>query len=57
MKKWNIVILLCIAQFVMVLDSTVMNVSMSEVAADLDTNITHYGCLYDDWRQVRRYMG
>ena len=40
MKKWNIVILLCIAQFVMVLDSTVMNVSMSEVAADLDTNIT-----------------
>ncbi len=40
MKKWNIVILLCLAQFVMVLDSTVMNVSMSEVAADLGTNIT-----------------
>lgn len=40
MKKWNIVILLCLAQFVMVLDSTVMNVSMSEVAADLNTNIT-----------------
>lgn len=39
MKKWNIVILLCIAQFVMILDSTVMNVSMSEVAADLDTSI------------------
>lgn len=40
MKKWNIVILLCLAQFVMVLDSTVMNVSMSEVATDLGTTIT-----------------
>ena len=40
MKKWNIVILLCLGQFVMVLDSTVMNVSMSEVAKDLGTTIT-----------------
>lgn len=40
MKKWLIVIILAAAQFVMVLDSTVMNVSISTVAADLNTSIT-----------------
>lgn len=40
MKKWNIVAMLACAQFVMVLDSTVMNVSISEVVADLGTTIS-----------------
>jgi len=40
MKKWFVIILLASAQFVMVLDSTVMNVSMSTVAKDLGTTIT-----------------
>jgi MFS family permease len=40
MKKWTAVIILAISQFVMVLDSTVMNVSISEVAQDLGTTIT-----------------
>lgn len=39
MKKWIVVIILALAQFVMVLDSTVMNVSISEVVADLDTTV------------------
>ena len=39
MKKWSAVIILGCAQFVMVLDSTVMNVSISTVVADLDTRV------------------
>ena len=39
MKKWSAVIILGCAQFVMVLDSTVMNVSISTVVADLDTTV------------------
>lgn len=39
MKKWRVVILLALAQFVMVLDSTVMNVSISTLVTDLNTTI------------------
>lgn len=39
MKKWSLVIMLAVAQFVMVLDSTVMNVSISTVVKDLDTTV------------------
>ena len=40
MKKWSVVIILAFASFVMVLDSTVMNVSISTVVKDLDTTVT-----------------
>ena len=40
MKKWTVIALLGLAQFVMVLDSTVMNVSISAVVADLHTTLT-----------------
>lgn len=40
MKKWFVAGMLAVAQFVMVLDSTVMNVSISRVAADLHTTIS-----------------
>ncbi len=40
MGKWIVVIILAFAQFVMVLDSTVMNVSISTVVKDLDTTVT-----------------
>lgn len=40
MKKWLVIIILACAQFVMVLDSTVMNVSISTVAKDLGTTIS-----------------
>lgn len=39
MKKWNVVFVLGAAQFVMVLDGTVMNVSISTVVTDLDTSV------------------
>lgn len=39
MKKWTVVIILACAQFVMVLDSTVMNVSISTVVKDLHTTV------------------
>lgn len=39
MKKWTPGIILGSAQFVMVLDSTVMNVSISTVVEDLDTTV------------------
>ena len=41
MKKWIVVILLGSAQFVMVLDGTVMNVSISTVVSDLDTTVAN----------------
>lgn len=37
--KWTPVIVLAIAQFIMVLDTTVMNVSISAVVEDLDTTV------------------
>lgn len=40
MKKWFVVLILASAQFVMVLDGTVMNVSISTVVEDLDTTVT-----------------
>lgn len=40
MKKWYVVIILAFSQFVMVLDSTVMNVSISTVVEDLGTTVT-----------------
>jgi EmrB/QacA subfamily drug resistance transporter len=40
MKKWSVVIILSCAQFIMVLDSTVMNVSISEVVSDLHTSVS-----------------
>lgn len=39
MKKWSVVIILGAAQFVMVLDGTVMNVSISTVVDDLHTTV------------------
>ena len=39
MRKWIPILILGAAQFVMVLDSSVMNVSISQIAADLDTTI------------------
>src|SRR6478735_1867332 len=39
MKKWTAGIILGCAQFVMVLDSTVMNVSISTVVKDLNTTV------------------
>ena len=39
MNKWTVVAILGAAQFVMVLDSTVMNVSISTVVEDLDTTV------------------
>jgi MFS family permease len=40
MKKWSVVLILGAAQFVMVLDGTVMNVSISTVVADLGTTVS-----------------
>lgn len=40
MKKWFVVLILGAAQFVMVLDGTVMNVSISTVVEDLDSTVT-----------------
>src|SRR5882757_8684365 len=40
MKKWFVIIILAASQFVMILDSTVMNVSLSTVAHDLGTTIS-----------------
>jgi MFS family permease len=39
-RKWLPLIILAAAQFVMVLDSSVMNVSISQIADDLSTTIT-----------------
>lgn len=39
MKRWTLVAL-AIAQFVMVLDQSVMNVSISQLVADFDTDVT-----------------
>ena len=38
--SWTVVVALSAAQFVMVLDSTVMNVSISQVVSDLDTTVS-----------------
>jgi MFS family permease len=38
--KWAVLIALCSGQFVMVLDSTVMNVSIQKVIVDLHTRVT-----------------
>ncbi len=40
MRRWLPLIILASAQFVMVLDSSVMNVSISQIVADLDTTVT-----------------
>lgn len=40
MKKWYPLIILALAMFIMVLDSTVMNVSISAVVSDLDTTVS-----------------
>jgi MFS family permease len=40
MKKWLVITILAVSQFVMILDSTVMNVSISTVAKDLGTTIS-----------------
>jgi MFS family permease len=39
-RKWSVVIILSCAQFVMVLDGTVMNVSISTVVDDLSTTVS-----------------
>jgi EmrB/QacA subfamily drug resistance transporter len=39
-NKWLVVVALASAQFIMVLDSTVMNVSIQRVIDDLDTTVT-----------------
>ena len=39
MRKWIPILILGAAQFVMVLDSSVMNVSISQIVADLETTI------------------
>jgi EmrB/QacA subfamily drug resistance transporter len=38
-KTWRVILILSAAQFILVLDTTVMNVSISAVVADLDTSV------------------
>jgi EmrB/QacA subfamily drug resistance transporter len=40
MTKWRVAAVLSVAQFLMVLDSTVMNVSISQLVEDLNTEVT-----------------
>ena len=40
MRRWTPLVALAIAQFVMVLDQSVMNVSISTLVADFDTTVT-----------------
>ena len=40
LRKWLPLTILASAQFIMVLDSSVMNVSISQIVADLDTTVT-----------------
>ena len=37
--SWGVIAILAAAQFIMVLDTTVMNVSITQVVADLNTTI------------------
>jgi EmrB/QacA subfamily drug resistance transporter len=39
-RRWLPLVILALAQFIMVLDSSVMNVSISQIVADLDTTVT-----------------
>ncbi len=40
MQKWRPLIVLSLAQFLMVLDQAVMNVSISQLVEDFDTTVT-----------------
>ena len=40
MSKWRVLAVLGAAQFLMVLDQAVMNVSISQLVADFDTTVT-----------------
>jgi EmrB/QacA subfamily drug resistance transporter len=40
MKKWGPLVILALAQFLMVLDQAVMNVSISQLVVDFDTTVT-----------------
>jgi MFS family permease len=40
MKRWNALIVLSLAQFLMVLDQAVMNVAISQLVEDFDTTVT-----------------
>jgi EmrB/QacA subfamily drug resistance transporter len=40
MSAWSALVVLATAQFLMVLDQSVMNVSISQLVADFDTNVT-----------------
>jgi MFS family permease len=40
MKRWSVLMIMCAAQFIMVLDTTVMNVSVSNVVEDLGTTVS-----------------
>jgi MFS family permease len=40
MKKWSVLLILSAAQFLMVLDAAVMNVSISQLVEDFDTDVT-----------------
>ncbi len=40
MTKWRILLVLATAKFLVVLDSTVMNVSISVLVVDLHTEVT-----------------
>jgi hypothetical protein len=39
MGRWGVIVVLATAQFIMVLDTTVMNVSLSAVVKDLNTTV------------------
>jgi EmrB/QacA subfamily drug resistance transporter len=39
-RRWNVLVVLAAAQFLMVLDQAVMNVSISQLVADFDTDVT-----------------
>ena len=40
MKKWSTLLVLCFAQFLMVLDTSVMNVAISQLIEDFDAEVT-----------------
>jgi predicted MFS family arabinose efflux permease len=39
-RRWLPLVILALAQFIMVLESSVMSVSISQIVSDLDTTVT-----------------
>ena len=56
-RRWTALILLCVSQFIVVLDASIVNVALPSIGRGLHAGATGLECSVREWAQRRGWSG